>query len=43
MGPQTAIPRRMRVTIFVCVLVMQAMCRDPEDWPTLQSQRATYG
>ena len=42
-GPKSAVARRVRVAFLVRVLVMHAMCRDPENWSTFQSQRATNG
>ena len=42
-SPETAVARRVRVTLLVRVLVMHAMCGDPEDWAAFQSERAAHG
>jgi len=41
MGPQTAVLRRMWVSLFVRVLMMHAMYRDKENWTAFQGERAT--
>src|SRR5580698_3663297 len=40
--PQAAVPRRVGVTLFVRVLVMHTMGRDPKNRTTLQSQRTAH-
>jgi hypothetical protein len=41
-SPETAVTRRVRVTLLVRVLVMYPMCGDPKYWPAFQSQRAAH-
>jgi hypothetical protein len=43
MGPETAVSRRMWISLFVRVLVMHTMYRDKENWAAFQGERATYG
>jgi hypothetical protein len=41
-SPETALARRMGVTIFICVLVMLTMRRNPKDRTTLESESGAY-
>jgi hypothetical protein len=43
MRPKTAILRRMRIAFHVSILVMHAVCRDPEKRAAFQRQRGTEG
>ena len=43
MGPETAVPRRVWVALFVGVLVVHAMDSDEEDRAAFQGERATDG
>jgi len=43
MRPQAAIAGGVRITFFVCILMVQPMCGDPDDWTALQRQCAADG
>src|SRR6185437_15465128 len=43
MRPETAVARRMRITLYVSVLVVNAMCCHPEKRPALKRESSTYG
>jgi hypothetical protein len=41
--PPAAIVRRVWITRTIGVLMLDAMCSDPGDWPSFEHQRATNG
>src|SRR5262245_23696822 len=43
MGPPGALARRMRIAFLIGMLVMDAMCGDPENRSPFERERATPG